>query len=61
VTRRRWLDRTSPMRIGRILTLDAAMTERLGQPLQPGSETPQDKAARVLFDHRRIAVFPRRH
>ena len=38
-------------------TLDAAMAQRLSQTLQPGTETKQDEAARVLFSRRRKGVF----
>jgi hypothetical protein len=38
-------------------TLDEAMAQRLATPIQPGSETEQDQAARILFGQRRVAVF----
>src|SRR4029453_17557834 len=38
-------------------TLDGAMAERLSQPLQPGSQTAEDDAARILFGRRRLAVY----
>src|SRR5205085_4074620 len=38
-------------------TLDDAMVDRLTQTLQPGSETKQDEAARILFAKKRRAVF----